>query len=344
MRAVEDPYRPTQEALVVPARKLAGPNHFRATLHLGSALAVLSVCGWALTTALGGEFAWAIGLLMGPALLDLVRTAHELSLRHRVLVDSRGVELEWAEPAPWRPWMRQRSEAIAWNKLHSVRSSTFDNTTRLTLHRADGPSVEIGHGVYDVDAHMLQRLLLDERDERIEAPRRLAADVAGFCRERFATPVTLELRPAVGPRVIGSILAAVTLAGAAIIGFTIGGLAHAVVTAPGVLLAGFLTHSVWTESNPRVIQLGREGLAHGPSHERLELLPWTEIRFARPAIVNREVVSVRIATHSGRDIVLTGDYGVPLDELAAMISPSVDVVLAIRGARARARAQLDRGA
>lgn len=65
-------------------------------------------------------------------------------------------------------------------------------------------------------------------------------------------------------------------------------------------------------------------------HLALLLVPWSEVRFARPSLVNGEVVGVRVATTGGQEFELRGSYGLPLDELAMMIAPPVGIVLRAR--------------
>lgn len=331
-----DPYRPTRDTPASTARILAGPSRWRTAWHFALLVGLLGVAAWAVTTPFGYRMRVWIGLLAVPVIFDLVRTAHEAMLPHRVTADNRGLELVWAKKAPWRPWMRRRSAAIAWEHLQAVRTSTVSvngvGTTELMISWALGPTIVIPDGTFSGSAESLQQAILDERDDRIEAPRREAADVAGFCSDRFETPRTLRWRPDRGQRVAATLIGGLMIVGPAWVGFMIGGTAHLLLTLPGVLLGAFLLYLGWSASSPRVLRLQAEGLAHGPAEDRLTLVRWSEIRFARPTVVNGVTVRVRVAVKAGPDVALSGNYGVGLGELAAMITPPLSVVL-------RARAQ-----
>jgi hypothetical protein len=331
---MEDPYRPTQLALTPPARVLAGPNRLRTLWHLTLLLGLLGVATWAMTTPFGHRMPWLVGLLIVPVTFDLVRTVQEALLPHRVTADSRGIELAWAEKAAWRPWMRRRSVAIAWDELLAVRTATLSvnglETTDLLIDRKLGPTVTIPHGTFGAGADAVQQAILDEREDRIEAPRREAADVAGFCSERFTTPRTFRLQTRAGARLAGTLFAVLMITVPAVLASFIGWAAHLGLTAPGLLVGSILLYAAWTPSAPRVLRLQAEGMAHGATEAQLELVPWSQVRFARPALVNGEVVTVRVALQGGRALELRGDYGVPLAQLAAMIAPPAQLVMLAR--------------
>jgi hypothetical protein len=342
MGPMEHPYRLLHGAAPDGARALAGPNRLRTLWHFVLLLGLLGLGAWATTTGLASGVVWLVGLVTVAVVFDVARTVHEAILPHRILADARGLEVVWAEKAPWRPWMRRRSAAIAWDELLAVRTSTFSvngwETTELLLDRRTGPTLTIPHGTFAPGPRAVQHAILDERDDRLEAPRREAADVAGFCRDRFATPRTCLLRPSRWLRVSGTLMAALMIIGPTVLASFIGGVAHVVLTAPGLVVGGILLHAAWSTTAPRVLRLSADGLAHGAAADRLALVPWSSIRFARPTVLDGKVVGVRVATHGGRNLELCGDYGLPLDELAVMISPPAQWVLL---ARERAASEAD---
>jgi hypothetical protein len=337
---VEHPYRPTDGGPSSQARVLAGPNRARTGFHLGLILALLIAGGWALSVTLGTWIAWVVAVITMAVAADFVRTLHETAIPHRVNVDSRGIELVWAEKVPWRPWMRRCSHAIAWSELFAVRTSTVSvngvGSTTLWIDHLGGPSLAIPDGTFSVAADALQQAILDERDDRIEAPRREAAEVAAFCRERFATPRTFRLRPNLLARAGATFFALFLIGVGTYLGFAIGGAAF-LWLAPGPLAGGVLLWATWTTRNARVVRLQADGLAHGASEARLDLVPWSDIRFARPTVLNGTIIFVRVATKQGRDVYLGDRYDdVAITDLALMISPPVEMVLRAREQAGRA--------
>ena len=343
---MEHPYRSTNDGGAAVPRVLAGSNRLRTLWHLALLFGLLAVAAWVWTQPFGRRMPWISLSLVAVAAFDLVRTVHEAMLPHRITADARGLELVWAEKAPWRPWMLRCSMAIAWDELLGVRTDSLSvnglETTDLLLARKGGPTLTIPHGTFAPGAAAIQQAILDERDDRIEAPLREAADVAGFCSESFATPRTLRLRIRHWARATGTPFAVLLGGGSFALASSIGGgstVVHLLLTVPGVLAGGFLLYAVWMVAGPRVLRLSAEGLAHGRDEARLELVPWSRIRFARPSVLNGKVIGVRVAIRGGRDLALQGDYGLPLMDLAAMIAPPAKLVLLAREqAKARASA------
>jgi hypothetical protein len=340
---MEHPYRSTDAAGSPRARAVAGPNRLRTAWHFLLLFGLLGVAAWLTTVSISR---WIPTLLAAVAIGDLVRTVHEAMLPHRITADARGLELVWAQKASWRPWMRRRSVAIAWDELLGVRLQSLSvnglETTDIHLDRKTGPTLTIPHGTFAPGAAAIQQAILDERDDRIEAPLREAADVAGFCSDAFAEPRTLRLRIRYWARAIGTLFGMLLSGGSLAVATSIGGssiVVHLALTLPGLLAGVFLLYAVWTVVGPRVLRLSAEGLAHGRNEARLELVPWSRIRFARPTVLNGTVIGVRVAIRGGRDLALAGDYGLPLMELAAMIAPPAKLVLLAREqAKARASA------
>lgn len=333
------PYRSSDDARRPRARAIGGPNRLRTAWHLVLLAGLLGVAAWGATTELGRRMPWAVALLAAPALLDLARTVHEAMLPHRIVADDRGIELAWAVKAPWRPFMRRRSAAIAWDELLGVSTHTLSvngaETTELHIASKLGFTLTIPHGTFAPDARAIQQAILDERDDRIEAPRREAADVAGFCAEAFATPRVLRRRSDSWGRLLGMVVAVLVMTVGAALGIAIGGIGYVVLSAPAVLAGGVIVVALASDAVPRVIRLDAEGVAYGATEERLTVVPWGRVRFARPTVINGNVSDVRVAVRDGDDVCLRGDYGVGLEELAVMISPPVGLVVR---ARERARA------
>ena len=331
---MEHPYRPTDGGPISQARVLGGPNRARVLFHLALLVALLVAGGWALSVTFGKWIAWVVAVGTMAVAADFVRTLHEIAIPHRVTVDSRGIELVWAEKVPWRPWMRRCSRAIAWSDLVAVRTSTVSlngvGSTTLWIEHRGGPPLALPDGTFSVDADGLQQAILDEREDRIEAPRREAADVAAFCRERFASPRTFRLRPNLLAPVGVTFFVSCLNGGCAFIAFGIGGWGFLFLAA-SALFGGFLLWSAWTTRNARVVRLQADGLAHGASEARLDVVPWSDVRFARPSVLNGEIIFVRVATKQGRDVYLGDRYhDVAIAELALMISPPVEMVLRAR--------------
>jgi AAA domain, putative AbiEii toxin, Type IV TA system len=151
-----DPYRSFDDARSPRARVLGGPNRLRTAWHLVLLAGLLGFAAWVATTPFGQRMPWLVALFAAPVVLDVVRTVHEAVLPHRIIADDRGVELVWAEKAPWRPFMRRRSAAIAWDELLVIeepevsvhvgaagflydvlRQAAEKGTVLLTTHSAD---------------------------------------------------------------------------------------------------------------------------------------------------------------------------------------------------------------
>lgn len=336
--AMVDPYR-SHEAADAPAQRvIAGPSRLRTVKHLAIIVVLLGVIGWVSTIELGRRMPWLPIVALVPVLADLARTIHEAMLPHRIHADARGLELVWARPAPWRPWMQRHSTAIEWTDLAGVRTSSLSvngiETTDLHLDRRNGETLIFAHGVFSPHAKTIAQIVLDERDDRVEAPRRLAVDVAGFCSERFATPRTFVVATKVGARALGNAFALAWIVIPGGIAFTMAPSAHLFLTAPSLLVGGILLYAVNSSArSPKVLRLDAAGVSHGPSEGALVLVPWSDIRFARPSIVNGQVIDVRVAIRGAADLDLHGDYGIPLGMLATLLSPPVAEVV-----RARVRA------
>lgn len=329
-----DPYRLTEADAPSPARVLARRNRWRTIWHLGIIVALLCVAGWVTTTDLGRRVPWLWGAIAVFVSFDVVRTVHEATVLHRVTVDRRGIELAWCDQAPWRPWMRRRNAAIAWEmfvaaQVESV-SINGSTTSTLSIVRRDGPPVVIPDGVFDLSAAQLQGALLDEREDRIEAPRREAADVAGYCRALFAEPLTLRRRARIAQPLGMTLVVGIGATMMGVVASVPGGWVQGVLTTLVVVLTGVLLRALWIPGSVRVLRLSEEGVGHGPHEARLEVVPWSDVRFARPTVVNGRVTRVVVAVREGPSVILEGDYGAPLRELAMMIAPPVEIVLASR--------------
>lgn len=331
---MQDPYRLTDAETKAPPRVLARRNRWRPVWHLGIIAALLGVAAWVTTTDFGQRVPWLLGAFAALMSFDVVRTLHEATLPHRVTADSRGIELSWTDKAPWRPWMRRHNAAIAWDQLIRVRTRTVEingsSTSELIIVRQDGPTLTIPDSIFDHTTAQVQIAILDEREDRIEAPRREAADVAGYCRDRFAEPVTLQRQVSIMHLLEVSVIVVLGAAMAGIVVAVFGGVIQVVVTGSVIVVTGLVLYAVWRPLSPRVLRLSSEGVGHGPSESDLALVPWSKIRFARPTVINRRTTSVVVAVQGGKSLLLEGDYGVPLQELAMMIAPPVELVQAQR--------------
>jgi hypothetical protein len=80
------------------------------------------------------------------------------------------------------------------------------------------------------------------------------------------------------------------------------------------------------------LELTAEGLAYGRPGA-LRLVPWQDVRFARPHIVQQigappRTVAITVGFADGGAVTLPDIFEKPLDELATLIEPSLSVVAA----------------
>jgi hypothetical protein len=300
---------------------------------------LMGALAWVRTTDFGDNFGawlWLAGL---PLVWDLSRTLHEALVPTGVVADARGLELSWSERVPWRPWMRRRTAAVPWDRLEGVRLHTVSingvATSSLMIDRTDALTLSFEHGTFAQPASTVQAAILDERDDRLLAPRRLELDVAGYCRDRWTTPRTFVR---LHPRRAEWIMLAVALAWGGVAfwaSMTTGGLVMVAVLGVPPLLLGIVAIAMLTTDSVAALRFEADGVARGPSSELLVAIPWSRIRFARPNSVNGVVVTVRVAVADAADLLLGGSWvevgdgsnrPVTLAALAAMLSPTLDEV------------------
>ena len=311
----------------------------RTATHLLIIVGLMGALAWVSTTDFGSNFGawlWLGGL---PLVWDVARTLHEAMVPTGIVADARGLELSWSERVPWRPWMQRRTAAVPWDglvgvRVHSLRVNGVE-TSSLMVDRADAPTLSFEHGTFAESASVVQEAILDERDDRLLAPRRVEFDVAGYCRDRWETPRTFAR---LHPRRAEWIMLVVALAWGAVAFWpmtAIGGVVAVAVLGAPPLLIGIVAIAMLTTPTVAVLRFDADGVARGPAVDRLVAIPWSQIRFARPRSVNGVIATVRVAVSDAGDLILGGSWievgdgsnrAVTLAALAVMISPPLDEV------------------
>jgi hypothetical protein len=326
-----DPYRSEEPGGPAPPVVLAGPNRLRTGWHL---LLTLGLIGGSVYGAIVLELPmWiAIAILAACAAADVARTLHEAVLPHRVLATEHGLELSWATRNGWRPWMRRRSVAIAWDDIVSVQTHTvrgqYTSTTELHIQPRLGPRIDIADGTFDPHAGALQVRILDEIHARRQAPARAEARIADFCRQRFSSPMQFHWRSSLSSMITLGIVGVVMLAFGSLLGGYYGGW----LWLPATVSAATGAFMLWLGLAPpkyRVLILDADGLSAGPTATRLTRTDWDAITYARPTVVNGDAIRLVIRTDHG-PIALHGDWGIELRTLAQLIDPPPAAVRAVR--------------
>jgi hypothetical protein len=318
----QHPYRPSPPDVRSTAM-LAGPNRLRTAWHILVTTGLLVAAGFAFVFFDAPALRVGLGIFAAFVARDLARTIHEAATPHHVLADARGLELSWATPNRFLPWVRRQTVAIGWDELAGVETETVSingvATTDLRLRRHGALPVHIPHATFSPDGTALQERILDELHGRRDRPARDAARVAEYCRRRYEEPVSFRWHINVGSTVFLTVLGAVFIAFGMFLGVLYGGwmwLLAVVIVATG----GFLAWIALVPPVERHLRLDALGVWIGPSPAQMRCIAWDRVLFARPHVINGTVVRLRVAADDD-SIVLFGDWGIPLDTLGGLIDP-----------------------
>jgi hypothetical protein len=318
----QHPYRPSPSDARSSAI-LAGPNRLRTAWHLLLTTGLIVAAGVAFAFLDAPALRVGLGIFAAFVGRDLARTIHEAVTPHHVLADARGLELSWATPNRFSPWVRRQTVAIGWDELGGVEAETISingvATTDLRLTRHGASPVHIPHATFSPDGTALQERILDELHGRRDRPARDAARVAEYCRHRYEKPVSLRWHPNVGSTVFLAILGAVFIAFGMFVGVLYGSwvwLLAIVFVATGA----FLARIALVPPVERHLRLDARGVWIGPDPTQMRCIEWDRVLFARPHVINGTVVRLRVAADDD-SILLFGDWGIPLDTLGELIDP-----------------------
>jgi hypothetical protein len=217
-----------------------------------------------------------------------------------------------------RTLLRGRS-FLRWDELRALHRETGDLVERLVLVTDRGRlTIPVGFSAKTIAK--LQAQILDYHERLLRARRRADLGVDELRRERLERTVRVAKSPA-PPRVFTYGLALVALSAAVAQLFAIAALA---------CLVGLCVvrprRDRW-----RVLELGPEGILHGPTDSELRLLPWDEVVAAHRIYSSCESTrAVRLLLTDGRFIDLKGEYDRSLDDLCELVDPPLDKVALAR--------------
>jgi hypothetical protein len=302
---------------------LAGPNRVRTAWHLSLTTGLLVAAAIAFALFDIPALRLGVGVLGVFVARDLARTIHEAMIPHRVLADARGLELSWATPHRFLPWVHRQTAAIGWDELAGVHAETVSingvATTDLQITRQGGTTVRLPHGTFSPDGVALQERILDELHARRDRPARDAARVSEYCRRRYEEPLSFRRHTDVGSLLFLTILGAVFIAFGVFLGVLYEGWLW-ILAASFLATGGFLVWIALVPPNERHLRLDARGVWIGPNPAQLRCIEWDRVLFARPHVVNGAVVRLRIAADDD-SVVLSGNWGIALETLGELIDP-----------------------
>lgn len=251
------------------------------------------------------------------------RSVHAWFLPQRIELDEAGLRFAWADAVTLMPWMQRHDREVAWSELRGVRTSTLSvngvSSTSLVVVTADG-SFEIPDRGFDRSAHTMQCDILDFVARAQERPVAAATAYARHMAERHATPERL-VASARGPVVCLCLFLP-------FIGFmdwlayeTPFWLTYGLAALTTGLFGWMIVLAFTTWHRDRLLVLRADGLALGPSDDRLRVIPWDRIRIVRREQTNGTTDGIEIVDEDGARTNLRGVYGRSLDALALAIDP-----------------------
>ena len=292
------------------------------TRHFGLALAGLSTPLWIGFFIDEAPVLFFVMLIAAPlGVLGLGRAFDACRVAHVVELDASGLHIAWGTRVFAMPWLARHDREIPWSALQSVRIHTVLigglATTNLCITTA-GDTLEVPDDRFDRSAYLIQRDILDfvERGR----PRAAPSAIANRMRERFAEPQCRARSPwgMSGASIffLPFIAYPVWLAIAYPSWWTHG------FAAAAVGLYGWLAMLGWRNWwQQRVLCLGPDGLAVGPSEARSRLIRWDEVRLVRRETTNGKLDAIDIVEHDGTRTSLRHDYGYGLTLLARLVDP-----------------------
>lgn len=262
-------------------------------------------------------------MLMGVplGLLELGRTVHARFVSHVIEIDDAGLHFAWGTRVLAMPWLARHDRELTWSSLRAVRVHTTSvngwSSTTLVI-TTEGETFEVPDDRFDRSADLIQRDILDFVERTRERP--TPGEAAARMRERFPTR-ELRVRPPWPP--IGACAFFVPF-----IGFPVWlasespGTVTRLFAAFAVLVFGWCIVIAWSSWwSARVLCLGPEGLAIGPSEARARLVRWDEIQLVRREITNGKLEALDIVEHDGTHTAVRHHYGYGFEVLARMLDP-----------------------
>ena len=312
---------------------------------IGRRSAVSHGVSLAIHAALVAAVVWVIAVWQWPVWLavlgvvlatSMIQDLHALSVPVEFALTSAGMHIRHGQRTAG-PWMRRVDRFIPWSEVREVRTHELriNGVASTTLHiDTAGGTVSIAPGTFDAPADRLQTQILDHIHALGGAARREEADVDEFCRTRWAAPLRLVLRPVRGQLAWIFAILWLPLIGLAYFAWGLWpvwlGLASMYVTGIGLALAA--------ERRVRVLELRADGLAVGSAPDRLAVTAWRDILLVRRRIEttagSHRTTALEVRLRDGRSLVLNGDYGRSLDELAELLDPPLAKLALARAALA----------
>jgi hypothetical protein len=204
---------------------------------------------------------------------------------------------------------------LRWDELRALHRRSGDLLEHLVLVTDRGRlSVPVGFSARRVAR--VQSSILAYHERLLRVRRRLELGVDEIRRARLERPVRVAKLGRRPNAVIGALL---------MVALGVLFVAGQVLPALGLLL-GSLTLG-WRREPWKVIELGAEGIQHGPSDSELRLVPWDDVLSAHRVYTSHETTrAVRLLLTSGHHVDLSGDYDRPLEEICELVDPPLEKV------------------
>ncbi len=300
-----------------------------AALVIGAARAEGHVPDWGLPA-----------LLLAPGLACALagsRNVVALFVHPKMQLTPHGIELESWDGVFFlgffMPVYRMRVRSLPWSslkdiKLHRYSVNMIPLSSEVQLLTSQG-LVRINSDLFHPSSKSIQTMILDYLHALVVEPVRVASRLPEFQEKRWKEPLVFPTRPeppwiwilalvvALGVIVYASFVSTRSFDGGDWPAFCV-----LVLSVVAVLHGRYW----WECSRSRRIELRNEGLAIGPSPDRLTVIPWSQIRFARRHTSERVLNRIEVRTLDGntRSIRISGRES--LETLCRLIEPEPERV------------------
>jgi hypothetical protein len=208
---------------------------------------------------------------------------------------------------------------LRWDELRAIHREAGDLVERLVLVTDRGRlTIPVGFSARRIAK--LQARILDFHERLVRARRRADLGVDEIRRVRLDRTVRVAKQPVRASLVHGAVMT-LGLVATILVGWTM-----AVASALVLIALVARRREPWA-----VLELGPDGIAHGPTDSELRLLPWDEVVAAhRIYSANETTRAVRLLLTAGRWVDLKGDYDRPLDDICELVDPPLEKVALTR--------------
>ena len=276
-----------------------------------------------------------LALLLVPGILCALTASRNiiaLFRQPRMQLTPEGIDLESWDGVFFlgffMPWYRMKIRQIPWDGLKDLKVFRYSVnmipvSSEVQLYTSQG-LVRINSDLFEPSSQRIQTMILDYVHTLVVEPVRTASRLPEFQQRRWEQPFVFPTPPNRPWLWITAIILALGVVSYATFVSTRtfdGGdwPTFCVLVLSGVAI---LHGRFWWEcSRSRRIELRAEGLAIGPSPRRLQVIPWTQIRFARRHTDEQVTSRIEVRTLDGKTHYIRIADKALLDTLCGLIDP-----------------------